>query len=105
VRFLPEYDNVLLSHADRRRVVPEVHPGLYPADQLGIGHVLVDGRLQATWRLARPKGEAPATVTVRHRAGLPKHDQAAVLAEAHRALPILTQGAPEGHVVLVAADA
>ena len=55
VRFLPEYDNVLLSHADRSRVTGGLPPGLYPADALGIGHVLVDGRVQATWR--RDEGE------------------------------------------------
>jgi hypothetical protein len=103
VRFLPEYDNVLLSHADRRRVIPEPVPGLHPEGQLGIGNVLVDGRLQATWRLVRPKGET-ATVTIRHRPGLPKRDRAAVLAEAHRALPILTHDAPHAEVV-VAVDA
>jgi hypothetical protein len=103
VRFLPEYDNVLLSHADRRRVAPDVHPGLYGADQLGVGTVLVDGRVQATWRLSRPKGEA-AVVSVRHRPRLPKRDQAAVLAEARRALPILSRGAPDADVRLAPVD-
>jgi hypothetical protein len=103
VRFLPEYDNVLLSHADRRRVIPEPLPGLYDIDTMGIGSVLVDGRVQATWRLARPKGE-PATVTVLHRAELPKRHRAAVRSEARRALPILSQGAPEARVVLVEED-
>lgn len=103
VRFLPEYDNVLLSHADRRRVFPEAYPSLYEGGRLGIGHVLVDGTLQATWRLDRPKG-APAAVIIRHRAGLPKRDHAEVLAEAERALPLLSQGAPAADVRLVAGE-
>ena len=49
VRFLPEYDNVLLSHADRSRFVDRDVRALYPAGRLGRGHVLVDGMLRATW--------------------------------------------------------
>ena len=53
VRLLPEYDNVLLSHADRSRFFDaEPSPALYPAGQLGRGHVLVDGYVRATWRIA-----------------------------------------------------
>jgi hypothetical protein len=103
VRFLPEYDNVLLSHADRRRVIPEGHPGLHREGELGVGHVLVDGTVQASWRLERPKG-LPALVRVRHRPRLPKRAQAALRAEARRALPVLAQGATEAEVVLEPAE-
>ena len=51
-RFLPEYDNALLSHADRTRVIV---PG--PAELLWWkGTVLVDGFVAGTWRLEREKG-------------------------------------------------
>ena len=49
VRFLPEYDNVLLSHADRSRFANRDVRLLYPPGRLGRGHVLVDGMLRATW--------------------------------------------------------
>ena len=53
MRLLPEYDNVLLAHADRSRFFDaEPTPALYPAGQLGRGHVLVDGTLRGTWRIA-----------------------------------------------------
>jgi hypothetical protein len=53
VRLLPEYDNVLLAHADRSRFFDaEASPGLYPAGQLGRGHLLVDGTLRGSWRIA-----------------------------------------------------
>ena len=51
VRFLPEFDNILLSHARRERILPEgtmsllaLGNGLRPA-------FLVDGFVAGTWRL------------------------------------------------------
>ena len=53
VRLLPEYDNVLLAHADRSRFFDaDSTAALYPAGQLGRGHVLVDGTLRGSWRIA-----------------------------------------------------
>jgi Winged helix DNA-binding domain len=49
-RFLPEYDNALLSHADRARIVGD--EGLAPAISGGRGALLVDGFLRGHWRLA-----------------------------------------------------
>ena len=52
-RFLPEYDNVLLSHADRTRIIPPGSPRLpLPAGNgARTGTFLVDGFLRGTWRL------------------------------------------------------
>ena len=52
-RFLPEYDNALLSHADRRRIIPAGSPRLpLPAGNgARTGTFLVDGFLRGTWRL------------------------------------------------------
>ena len=53
VRLLPEYDNVLLAHADRSRFFEGTSAdALYPTGQLGRGHVLVDGYLRGSWRIA-----------------------------------------------------
>jgi len=51
-RFLPEYDNVLLSHADRSRVLDGHGPGppFAPAGRW-IGTLLVDGFFRAYWRI------------------------------------------------------
>lgn len=50
-RFLPEYDNVLLSHHDRRRIVdPGRRIPLPPGVGARAGTFLVDGRCAGTWR-------------------------------------------------------
>jgi hypothetical protein len=63
VRLLGEFDNLILSHADRRRVVPEQHRtrlatrnGMQPAT------VLVDGTVAGTWRLGRSTRSASVEV-------------------------------------------
>jgi hypothetical protein len=58
-RFLPEYDNVLLGHADRSRIVtPETR--LWA--EIGWGTVLVDGFTAARWKLEREKDAATLRV-------------------------------------------
>ncbi len=63
-RFLGEYDNVLLSHADRSRIMavqelPGI-PGGYGASE---GTVLIDGMLGAIWTVDRDDGTIGMTVT------------------------------------------
>jgi hypothetical protein len=58
VRFLPEYDNILLSHKDRTRILDPRHAG----GLLLKGFVLVDGFLKATWKAERD--EAAATLVI-----------------------------------------
>jgi hypothetical protein len=51
-RFLPAYDNLLLSHADRTRVIPGNRPvPLPPGHDATAGTLLVDGRWQGTWQI------------------------------------------------------
>ena len=78
VRFLPEYDNVLLSHDDRSRFVSESDRALLgPVWSVGWGAVLHDGRVRGIWR-AEPGG-----LVVRH-VPLAKRGLAAVAAEGRR---------------------
>ena len=62
-RFLPEYDNVLLSHADRTRIIRDrrsvpLPPGLGGSN----GTVLIDGFWRGIWKITRDRG---GTVTLR----------------------------------------
>ncbi|QFU87018.1 winged helix DNA-binding domain-containing protein [Amycolatopsis sp. YIM 10] len=54
-RFLPEFDNLLLAHADRRRVLPDEHRELVVAGKCAF---LIDGRVAGTWRIAKEKNVA-----------------------------------------------
>ena len=91
VRFLAEYDNVVLSHADRSRVVADADHVLLQGGSGGwTGTVLVDGLLRATWA-ARREGVATA-LTVRPSERLSSAEQAEVLAEGERLLGFLAAG-------------
>lgn len=51
-RFLPAYDNLLLSHRDRTRVVPlGRRVPLPPGNGADVGTFLVDGTWQGTWQV------------------------------------------------------
>ncbi|ANZ35148.1 hypothetical protein BBK82_02750 [Lentzea guizhouensis] len=75
VRFLPEFDNILLAHADRRRVIADDRLGVVIG---GKPTVLVDGYVVATWS-AKDK-----QVRVDYIDQLPRSRQQAVAEEADR---------------------
>jgi hypothetical protein len=63
-RFLPEYDNVLLSHADRSRVITGRRAvPLPPGNGAAQGTLLVDGLFAGTWRATVRKSQAQLQVT------------------------------------------
>src|SRR6266699_405453 len=63
VRLVAEFDNLVLSHADRTRVVSDEHRRrLYTRNGIFPGTVLVDGFVAGAWRIARSRGSAVLTV-------------------------------------------
>jgi hypothetical protein len=87
VRFLPEYDNVLLGHADRRRFVADDFRTRMPYERLGfLGNLLVDGMLAGGWRA---DGPTLRVYTVDRLAG---GARAAVEEEGRRLLALLRPG-------------
>ena len=88
VRFLPDYDNVCLGHADRTRIVSDAD-----RKRAGIGTavLLVHGFAQATWKLER-KGEA-ATMLVDEFEPFSKLEQAEIEAEANELMAFLAPDA------------
>ncbi|HET6949771.1 MAG TPA: winged helix DNA-binding domain-containing protein [Acidimicrobiales bacterium] len=102
VRFLPEYDNVLLSHADRTRVIPDGRPvPLPPGNGASAGTVLVDGVFAATWRVRRQRRSA--ALTVEPFAGLSTAAHAELVDEGGRLLSFVAPDAEAGDVRVVAA--
>jgi hypothetical protein len=76
-RFLPAYDNLLLSHKDRARVIPDGRPvPLPPGNGADIGTFLVDGRWRGTWQVR------DGTLRVEPFDRLRQADRDAVMAEA-----------------------
>jgi Winged helix DNA-binding domain len=88
VRFLPQYDNLLLAHADRTHVTGDAARP-WPTDGLHWSALLVDGVVGGAWRLQRERGAA--TLVVEPLGHLP--DPAAVAAEGTRLLELLAPDA------------
>jgi hypothetical protein len=81
VRFLGEFDNLLLAHVDRTRFVPtEIRKAVYLPGLRVAATVLVDGVVAATWTTAREKKTARLVVTPL--AKLSAYDRRAIEAEA-----------------------
>jgi hypothetical protein len=82
VRFLPEYDNLLLSHADRRRVNPDGRPvPLFPGNGARLGTFLVDGLHAGHWRIRAERGVDEAVLELEPFGRLTVADRDALTAE------------------------
>lgn len=90
-RLLPEYDNLLLSHADRTRIVPAELKGRTWTGNQPHRAFLLDGLLAGLWFLEETRGRT--TLTVESFARLTRADRAALTDEAER---ILRLTVPEG---------
>ncbi|KOY58766.1 winged helix DNA-binding domain-containing protein [Streptomyces sp. XY332] len=83
-RFLPEFDNLLLSHADRTRVVaPEIKGRTWTGNQSHCT-LLVDGFLAGLWRLEE------GTLTVELFGKASKEDKEEIVAEGERLIADMT---------------
>jgi len=87
-RFLPDYDNVLLSHAERSRIISD--QDRRAGGIIGTSTVLVDGTVAATWKIERVRDRA--TLTIRPFRRLTAAERAEVTEEAER---LLRFAAPE----------
>jgi Winged helix DNA-binding domain len=98
VRFLPEFDNLLLSHADRTRVVADAHRPLFNRGNLLMPSFLVDGFVRGAWRATVARGEA--TLLVEPFEPLDPAEWAAVREEGLALLAFLAGGAARRDVRL-----
>jgi hypothetical protein len=82
VRFLPGYDNVLLGHADRSRILPA---GVKAGEVIGRPTFLLDGFVAGFWKLERSANELTVAAIRRLRTA----DRRAVLDEARALADLL----------------
>jgi len=92
-RFLPEFDNLILSHADRTRIIADDHRkviasknGMVPAT------VLVDGFVRGTWKTERTRGKV--TLIIEPLEPLAKEDRDVLAEEGERLVRFVV--GPEG---------
>jgi hypothetical protein len=92
VRFLPEFDNLVLAHADRTRLLDDEHRPLVVTKNLRVkATFLVDGRVAGTWKSAR-KGKK-ASLALEPFGKLRKKDIKALTAEGEQLLRLVEQEA------------
>lgn len=92
-RFLPEYDNLLLSHADRSRFVSEDdRRRLSAAPGRVAGSVLHDGTALGTWWVDRDGSGDGAVLVVRSLRRIAAAERAAVAAEGRALLALIEPG-------------
>jgi hypothetical protein len=104
-RFLPEYDNLLLSHDDRSRFVRDPRRAQLSGVRGRIhGSVLDDGLVCGVWRLERDRASGRATLVVTHVTPLSKRARAAVAAEGRRLLRLVAADTSDHDVRLLAVD-
>jgi hypothetical protein len=87
VRLLGQFDNVILGHADRRRIVPEGLPWEpMRMRERHMSNLLVDGELRGAWWVE------DGSLVIRAIRALGRRERAAVAAEAERMLGFLGAG-------------
>ncbi|MEU8618583.1 winged helix DNA-binding domain-containing protein [Streptomyces sp. NPDC048623] len=86
-RFLPEFDNLLLSHADRTRVVPVEHRTRTWTGNQAHRTFLLDGFLAGIWHLEEDKERTIMTIDAF--APIGRAGRAELTAEAERTLRLL----------------
>ncbi len=102
-RFLPEYDNILLSNDDRGRVIPDNRGLPMPAGRGGeLGGLLVDGFLGGMWRISRDLGKA--TLVIEAGGSWTKAEQTAVAEEGAQLIAFVAADAADHDVQIVPAN-
>jgi hypothetical protein len=98
-RFLPVYDNVLLSHADRTRVIRAGdRQRMGYMEGVNFGSVLIDGFVGATWTIKREPKAATLRITLLDR--LEKRERVAVEDEGARLLTFVANETSSRNVVV-----
>lgn len=94
VRFLPEFDNLVLSHDDRTRVIADEHRPRVTLKNLQVrATFLVDGIVAGTWKSERKR--KAAVLVIEPFGSIPKRRRAELEAEGIALLEFLEEDASE----------
>jgi winged helix DNA-binding protein len=98
-RFIAEYDNLILSHADRTRVISDATRKLIASRNGQVpGTVLLDGEVRGMWKLEQPRKRAVTlTITPFHRKAA-GDEELELAAEGERLMAFALHGGAEGEV-------
>ena len=98
-RFLYDYENLLLSYADRSRAIdPERVRHIVVRQNVGISTFLVDGFVAGTWQVERERDRA--SLVIRPLSPLARTDERALLDEGEALLAFLAAEVADRDVVL-----
>lgn len=96
-RFLPDFDNLVLAHDDRSRLIADEHRPLVSKPNLVVlPTFLVDGRVSGTWSIQKSRGTA--VLSMEPFAAIPTGARDELLDEGHRLVRFVEPGA-KGHDV------
>lgn len=85
IKFLPEFDNLLLSHNNRTPVIADEHrPKVYLPGLRVAATILVDGFVRGTWKIEKAK--SATTLMIEPFNKLSKKDRAALIEEGEQLL-------------------
>lgn len=99
IRFIPEYDNILIAHRDRSRILPDEHrKKVFLSAGRVIGTVLIDGFAGGTWNVKKDK--TALTLFVKLFEAEPKEGLRAIEEEGNRLLRFFDDSA-SGHAVVI----
>ena len=97
VRFIPDFDNLVLSHEDRSRIMADAHRGRVTLKNLQVrATFLVDGMVAGTWKSERKR--TAAVLVIEPFGNIPKRAKTALEEEGDALLAFLEQDAKEREV-------
>jgi hypothetical protein len=104
IRYLPEYDNILLGHEDRTRLmdIGQKTP-LYPGNGGRLGSILVDGRFAGGWRVRRAGEGSRLEVDLALRPSPAERNE--LIDEGLRLLEFIVGQAPSNEVIVRTGEA
>jgi hypothetical protein len=99
-RFLYDYENLLLSYADRSRAIsPDIVRSVAPVTQESLSTFTLDGFVAGTWKVERVR--AAAILTIKPLRTPAKSDVAALAEEGERLLDFLGPDASDRDIRIV----